>query len=141
GKDMSADLKEVSVSVEFNQEEIEGFIEQLTAGGLKNAMLQVAGYFVPKVEDAKKQLEYMRQNAPLMSFIPIVKIDDGRPTAMIGSLDDDPDGRLHNQLGQTLNFYQPFLVRALARMRERYSPTVDDILDCLFDSPMFTNGR
>ncbi|HET9377525.1 MAG TPA: DUF4209 domain-containing protein [Chthoniobacterales bacterium] len=141
GKDMAADLKEVSVSIELKQEEIEEFIEQLTAGGLKKAVLLVAGYFVPKVEEAKKQLEYIRENAPLMSMIPMVKIDDGRPTAMIGALDDDPDGRLHNQLGQTLNFHQPFLVRALSRLRERYSASVDDILDCLFDSPMFANSR
>jgi hypothetical protein len=77
GKDMSADLKEVSVSVQIDQEEVECFIAQLTAGGLKNAILKVAGYFVPKVEDAKKQLENMRQNAPLMSVIPMVEIDDG----------------------------------------------------------------
>jgi lysyl-tRNA synthetase class 1 len=141
GKDMAADLKEVSVSVELKEEEINAFIEQLTAGGLKNAVLQVAGYFVPKVEEAKKQLEYIRQNAPLMSMIPMVKIGDGRATAMIGALDDDPDGRLHNQLGQTMNFHQPFLVRALARFRERYAPSEDDILDCLFDSPMFANSR
>jgi hypothetical protein len=141
GKNMAADLKEISVSVELKQEEIERFIEQLTAGGLKKAVLLVASYFVPRVEEAKKQLEYIRQNAPLMSMIPIVKIDDGRATAMIGALDDDPNGRLHHQLGQTLNFHQPFLVRALSKLRERYAPSVEEILDCLFDSPMFANSR
>jgi hypothetical protein len=141
GKDIATDLKEVSVSVELKSEEIDAFIEQLTEGGLRHAVLQIAGYFVPKVDEAQKQLEYILQNAPLMSMIPMVKIANGRAIAMIGTLDDDPDGRLHNQLGQTMNFHQPFLVRALGRLRERYSPSLNDILDCLFDSPMFANSR
>jgi hypothetical protein len=74
----------------------------------------------------------MKTDAPLISMIPIVIFEsDGRPTAKIGSVDEDAEGRLHQQLGQTIGFYQPFLTHALEKMKERYAPTVEDTLAVL----------
>ncbi len=72
-------------------------------------------------------------------MIPIVVVkQDGHPTAKIGSLDEDAEGRLHKQLDQTIGFYQPFLIYTLAKLKERYSPTVEQILLFLRLSPLFT---
>ena len=76
-------------------------------------------------------------------MIPVVTVQgDGRPTAKIDSLDEDAEGRLHAQLAQSIGFCQPFLTYTLEKLREKYTPSVDDILDTLCRSPLFIeSGR
>ncbi len=143
GKDIGDDLKQYSVKVDIKPGEIEKFIEQLIGGdNLSAAFGRIADYFIPKVNDARKLLEQLRTDAPLLSIIPISIIaSDGHTTARINSLDEDPDGRLHKQLAETVGFYQPFLAHALAKLRERYAPTTDNVLDFLCQSPLFAGSR
>jgi hypothetical protein len=143
GKNIASDLKTVSVNVEVKPEDVDKLIEHLVGSGdLKTSLGRVAGYFIPKANDVRKLLENLRADAPLQSMIPITMIEhDGFPTAKIGSIDEDADGRLHMQLGRTINFYQPFLEHALTKLREQYTPTVDDILDFLCQSPLFAENR
>jgi hypothetical protein len=143
GKNIGADLKQVSVKVEVKQEELGKFVEQLIGGGdLGAAFGRIAAHFIPKVNDARKLLEQIRTDAPLMSIIPInILASDGHTTAKINSLDEDPDGRLHRQLAETVGFYQPFLAHTLAKLREQYAPTTEDVLDFLCQSPLFAESR
>lgn len=143
GKNIGADLKQYSARVEVKQDDLESLVERLIGGGnLRAAFGRIATYFVPKANEARKLLEQMRTEAPLMSIIPISIIaSDGHTTATIKSLDEDPDGRLHKQLAETVGFYQPFLVRTLAKLRERYAPTTENVLDFLCQSPLFTERR
>jgi len=146
GKNIGTDLKEVSVQVEVTQEEQEAIaklVEKLIGTDDLNAALgRIATYFVPKANDARKLLERIRVDAPLMSIIPISIIaGDGHTTARVGSLDEDPDGRLHKQLAETVGFYQPFLARTLARLKEKYAPTTENVLDFLCQSPLFEQTR
>jgi hypothetical protein len=143
GKNIGADLKHYEAKIEIKTEEIEAFIEQLIGGAdLNAALLRIAWYFIPKVDEARKFLERIRIDAPLMSIIPIsILASDGHTTAKIKSLDEDPDGRLHKQLAETIGFYQPFLARTLDKLRERFAPTTEDVLDFLCQSPLFKENR
>jgi hypothetical protein len=47
--------------------------------------------------------------------------------------------RVHHQLRQTIGFYLPFLEYTLGKLRDRYAPTVDDILGFLCESPLFAD--
>ena len=129
--------------MELKKEDIENLVEHLIGGNELNAALgKIAAYFIPKVDDARKLLEQLRSDAPLMSIIPIsVMARDGHTTAKINSLDDDPDGRLHKQLAETIGFYQPFLAHTLEKLRERYAPAAEKILDFLCQSPLFAESR
>jgi hypothetical protein len=143
GKGVSAGLKTIEVKTEIKQEQVDELVEQLIGGGdLQKALAQVAHYYVPKAEAARKLLEKLKTDAPLLSMIPILMVkEDGRPTAKIGSADEDAEGRLHKQLDQTIGFYQPFLMHTLARLKERYSPTIEQILDFLCLSPLFAKAE
>jgi hypothetical protein len=138
GKSIADDMKQVAVSAEVKREDIDKLIDYLIGGAdLKTSLHRVAGYFIPKAKDAKELLERMKADAPLMSMIPIVMIEgDGRPTAKIGSVDEDAEGRLHRQLGQTIGFYQPFLTHALERLRQKDVPTVENIFGSLVRVPI-----
>jgi hypothetical protein len=141
GKNIASDLKEVSVEVEIKKEEIENAIERLIGSGdLNTSLLNVAQEFIPKVNQARKFLERMRTEAPLLSMFNVGIIEkDGHTSAKIGSLDEDPDGRLHKQLGETIGFYQPFLALTLERLREKYKQSIDDIFKFLHESPLFVD--
>lgn len=143
GKHIDSDLKQVSINVEIKQEDIDNLIEHLLGSGdLQTSLGYIAAYFVPKTNDARQLLDKLKTNAPLMSTIPIAVIEtDGHTRAQIGSIEDDPDGRLHHQLAQTIRFYQPFLVLALDKLKERYGRSVDDIVKFLALSPLFGQSQ
>ena len=140
GKDIASDMKQVSVKVEVTEDDISKLVEHLIGSGdLNTALGRVAEYFIPKVSDGRKLLDQMRTDAPLLSMIPINMLaSDGHTTAKIKSLDEDADGRLHKQLAETIGFYQPFLVHTLAKLRELYAPTTQNVLDFVCESPLFT---
>jgi hypothetical protein len=138
GKGATAELKQIQVKMRINQADLDGLIGRLIGNDLSTALAQVAIYFVPSAEVAKENLEKLRTDAPIASMIPIVVIkEDGHPSAKIGSLEEDPEGRLQKDLNQTIDFYQPFLMHVLSNLRERYSPTVEQVLDFLCSSPLF----
>jgi len=143
GTNISSDLKEVSVTAEVKSEDTERLVEYLIGSGhLHTALGRIADYFIPKANDAKRLLEQMRTDAPFLSIIPInVIASDGHTTAKIGSLEEDGEGRLHKQLAETIGFYQPFLVHSLQKLRERYTPTTEEILEFLCESPLFVESR
>jgi hypothetical protein len=143
GKNIASDLKEYSASVEIKKEDIEKEIERLIGSGdLNTSLVNVAKAFIPRVAQARRFLEQMRTEAPLLSMFNVGIIEkDGHTSAKIGSLDEDPDGRLHRQLGQTIGFYQPFLALTLERLQEKYKPSIDDILKFLHESPLFVDAE
>jgi hypothetical protein len=142
-KDVVSQLKTVSASVPVQQDEVDKLVEQLIGSGDPNVSLAlIAGYFIPKAEDARQLLEKLRTDAPFLSMIPISIVErNGSPTARIGSLDEDAEGHLHRQLGQAIDFYQSFLAYALTKFKERYHPTVDSILGFLCESPLYAESR
>jgi Domain of unknown function (DUF4209) len=143
GAHISEDLKEYSAEVEIEPQKIEDLTDALLAGDeLKTILLRIAEYFVPSADAARTFLETMKNSAPLLSLIPIAVVGgDGRTTARIGSIEDDLEGRLLRQLGQTIGFYQPFLTHVLMQLSLRHHPTVDNILEALYDSPLFIESR
>lgn len=142
GKNIKSDLKTISVEANIKQEDVEKLVEHLLGGNLKTSLATIADYFIPKVDDVRSLLERLRTDAPFLSLVPIKVVETcGSTTAVIGSLDDDFEGRLNQQLGRTIGFYQPFLEYTLIKFRNRYAPTVDVILDFLCESPLFAESR
>lgn len=144
GKDIGSDLKTFAVKVEIKQEDIDKLVAAFIGDGssLEASLGRLASYFIPSANDARQFLDKTRSDTPLLNLIPIRIVDSaGLPTAKIGSLDEDAEGRLQQQLGQSIGFYQPFLVLTLSKLREHYTPSVDDILEFLCKAPLFVNHR
>jgi hypothetical protein len=143
GERISDDLKQFSVKVEVKQKDMDDLVDHLLGSGdVRKSLDRIAAYFIPKADEAQKLVEKIKTDAPLMSMIPITIIEkDGRPTAKIGSIDEDAEGRLYKQLGETISFYQPFLGFVLEKLREKYAPSVEDMLGYLDQSPLFSESR
>ena len=143
GERISDDLKQFSVKVEVKQKEMDDLVHHLLGSGdLRKSLDRIAHYFIPRADEAQKLLEKIKTDAPLISMIPITVIEkNGRPTAKIGSVDEDAEGRLYQQLGETVSFYQPFLVFVFDKLREKYTPSVEHLLSYLDQSPLFAESR
>jgi Domain of unknown function (DUF4209) len=137
GKHIDADLKGVSVTVQIPHEEMEAFLNSMTDGDLPSSLLRVAIYFIPSTEDARAFLKKASEDFPFQARINVVKIDEGQIAALTGSVDEDAEGRLAGQLTQNIRISQLFLGQALLRLRERYKPSVQQLLDFLYASPVF----
>ena len=141
GRNIGSDLKEISTKIEVKKEDIEKLVEYIVGDDLKTAFGRIADYFIPKASRARKLLDQMQIDAPLLSIIPIhVLASDGHTTAKIGALDKDADGRLHKQLADDIGFYQPILTLCLQKTKERYAPTSEKIIEYLCESPLFVEA-
>ena len=126
-RNIGAELKTVEVKTEIKQADVDALVEHLLGSGDLGASLgRVAEYFIPNADRARDFLEKMKTETPFLSMVSTVVVaGDGRPSARIGSLEEDADGRLHGQLAQNIGFYAPFLAHTLDQLRVRYAPSVE----------------
>ena len=143
GKNIAGDMKTISVESELKKEDIDNLVAKLVLpGDLDTSLTRIGVYFMPDVDAVRTLLERLRTDAPFLSMIPVSFVDvEGNPTAMMGALDDDEDGRVYQQLGRSLQFLQPILAYTLKKLREVLHPSVDDLLRFLSQSPLFAGLR
>ena len=143
GKDVKRDMQAIKVPVSISKEELDGFLNALTDGGVEEALGKIVSRFIPRVRKAQEQNQESLRLAPLQALVPIIihQRETGHPEAKIGGVKDDPDGRLIYQLSQNLGLESPFLAAALDKVRDRYTFTPEQLTDLLFASPLFGDER
>ncbi len=141
GKNIAGDMKTISVESELKKEDVDNLVAKLVLpGDLDTSLTRIGVYFMPDVDAARTLLERLRTDAPFLSMIPVSFVDEeGNPTAVMGALDDDEDGRVYQQLGRSLQFLQPILGYTLKKLGEVLHPSVDDLLGFLSKSPLFAS--
>ncbi len=143
GKNIASDMKHYSVEAKTTKQDYDDLVKKLLVKNDLGATLSnIARYFIPSVDRAKKTVEELKTVAPLMSMIPITMVDNtGRALAKIGTDDDGSEGRIFQHLAQTMGFYQPFLSYVIEAIATEFQPTADDILAVLYQSPLFLESR
>lgn len=143
GKNIASNMKEIRVEGDLKKEDLDNLVANLVQpGDLNTSLERIAGYFIPDVDSARTILKRLETDAPLLSMFPVSFVDaDGNPTAAMGALDDDADGRLYEQLGRSMGFYQPILMYTLQKLREALPATADEVLTFLSKSPVFDHLR
>jgi hypothetical protein len=142
GKNVEADLKYYSVSVDITKKDYDDAVAAVrTTGDLAGTLGKIAHQFLPSAAAAKRGVERMKTATPLLSMIPIKVVDrTGRPVATIGT-DEDSEGRLLQELARTIGFFQSFLSYTISAITEEFRPTTDDIIAYLYESPLFLESR
>ncbi|MEO6807298.1 MAG: DUF4209 domain-containing protein [Edaphobacter sp.] len=143
GENIASDMKHYSVEVNIPKKDFDDVVTTLLVkDDLAATLSHVAQYFIPNVDRAKKFVQELKTVAPLLEIIPITVVDHtGRPVAKVGASDDGTEGRLFQQLTQTIGFYQPFLSYVIEAVMAQFKPSVDDILAVLYHSPLFLDSR
>jgi hypothetical protein len=141
GKQAPLSMRKISHEVKLDPQELDNFLTRMTEGGIRKALERIAVHFVESASATRKFLQEMHEKFPVSSMIPSVCIRDDQFAAVVGSLEEDPDGQLYAQMAQSIDIRSQFLAMSLDRLRERYAPKADDIADFVCLSPVVDSDR
>lgn len=143
GRNIGEDLKNYSVEVTIESELLEKRTEALLAGNeLGQKLHRIGLVFTPRTTEVKKSLNLASKNAPLLSRIgQSIVNSDGQTIAHIGPLNKDVERRLQKQTADHIGILQPCLSHALSELKRRDKPTAEQILEVLYECPLFSEKR
>ncbi len=138
GDEAQKSMKLVSTTIKVTAEEMEGWLNALTADSPKLAVGRIAFHLISKPEELRREIEEMAANAPLHAMISITLTDDnGFTAATIGSVKDDMPGRIVNAAANHIGAGAPWLHQALERLKARWGVDADALLELLAQSHLF----
>jgi hypothetical protein len=141
GKQAERNMKALTFGVEVPDSELNRFLDSMTDGGLNKALRRIAFRFVVRRGRARRQLEEIAKDHPLLVRIRRVVMSEHQAIAEVGPIDEDPDGHVALQIAQNIGFECQFLVLCLNKLAERYRPSSEDLVGHLFQSPFFDAER
>ncbi len=112
----------VAIGGEFkiSKDDIETFIGSLITEDLASTFANIANAFLANRRDLEEVVQKTAQAAPLMARIPITIMADDHVAAKIGSVQDDPFGRLLQQANLSFGIQGLWLREALTRAIEAH---------------------
>ncbi len=141
GKNAIGSMKQIVTKIEISKEEMEKILADFTSGDLNSSLEKVAIQLVPQANQVRSGLDAMKKDFPLQALIGVTTIGDGQIISKSGSVKDDPEGRLRLEFSQRISMYTPLLSAAIDKIREKFKPSSEDILNYLYQSPLFDPER
>ena len=142
GKGTKDEMDQLSHKMEFKHEEIEGYLSKIMEGGEDAAAVRIARTFVPNPEAIESQLNEVASGAVLWGMTSHAIIDsEGREIARVGSVQDDPEGRVVLMTSQNMQLESLFLRLALERWFNKFEVTAESLADRVLQSPLFLESR
>jgi hypothetical protein len=141
GKLAEGQLTPIEASVKIKKEDRERYLDAMTVGGLPKAIERFAVNFLQKKDRTLSEIRELEGEFVSQRLMPRKIIDNGHVIAVVGNLQDDPEGRLIHGVAQSLQLRTLWMSWVIDRLRERYSPTVDDVWAVLSLSPVFQEER
>lgn len=138
GDEARQSMKLVSTTINVTAEEMEAWLDELTADSPRQAVGRLAFHLISKPEDLRREIEEIAANAPLHAMISITLTDDsGFTVATIGSVKDDMPGRIVNAAANHIGASSTWLHQALARLKSRWGVDAEALVALLAQSPLF----
>lgn len=138
GKRTDEEMQTMTHEIKVPTEELEKYYAQFLDKSLEEALIRIAVKFVPEPEKIETQVKDLAKEAPLTFLITHSLMDrDGRTIARIGSIEVDLDGHIIYQTSQNLQFESPFLNELFKRTFSQYQPSLEDLMEYLYQSPIF----
>lgn len=142
GPKINEELKPISSSFEIPKEKLDAFINFMVEGEPNFIFHKIIQNFIPKKDEIKERMFELAKTAPL-SYLISTSIQDnrGRVIATIGSLEDDLDGRLINEISQSLSFQAIFVRHIFYKITSEKILNANNFIDFIKDSPVFAESR
>lgn len=142
GPKINEELKPISSSFEIPKDKLDAFINFIVEGDPNLIFHKIIQNFIPKKDEIKERMFELAKTAPL-SYLISTSIQDnrGRVIATIGSLEDDLDGRLINEISQSLSFQAIFVRHIFYKITSEKILNTDNFIDFIKDSPVFAESR
>jgi Domain of unknown function (DUF4209) len=122
----------------ISNDELELYVSEILCGNFEEDILRIISYYIPRREEAKKNLYDSAKEFPIAFLLPRKIIDnEGRFIATIGSLEKDPDGHISQSIGEILNLNSFFLDMVFRGFFEKHKISVELLVEYLYRSPVF----
>ncbi|MBV5123664.1 DUF4209 domain-containing protein [Bacillus halotolerans] len=142
GLEVHKNLQQVTHSIELPEVELDSFIKKFLTDDIDNDLRNLSAYFVPKKERVIDQIHKNSISFPLSFLISKSIIDhNGRKVAEIGSIEEDLNGHIIQQISQNLRIQSFFLNKVIKRLIDHHSLDSEKLLEIIMRSPVFLEER
>lgn len=137
------EMEKRSVTFEIPGDEIRKMLATFEGVTFDTALRRLAIMFYPDVEEFEKRVQngfYDGYIAPHIAQD--VHLDQsGRMTAVVGTIDQDPEGRTLDSIAKSLMYTASLAEMCLERINELHDFNHIAVLDYLYQSPLFSEER
>ncbi|WP_354097957.1 DUF4209 domain-containing protein [Bradyrhizobium sp. S3.2.12] len=116
----AANLQSVEHKIEIPRDDMEQFLNLIVDDDLATTLVRIAREFLLNRAQLEDQVKQTLKEAPLMAHIPATIMANNHVAAKIGSVQDDPFGRLMHQTNFAFQLARPWLAQALRRLFEKH---------------------
>jgi Domain of unknown function (DUF4209) len=114
------EIKPVITEGRISKDDMDKFLQSVVLADLGNTFARIASEFLQIRSEMEKQVGAMMEQAPLMATITHSIMADNHVAAKVGSVTDDPFGRLIQHAAQSMAFDDIWRIRALHRAIENH---------------------
>jgi lysyl-tRNA synthetase, class I len=122
------EMRPIEADVTIKKDDVEKFLSAVIVDDLGSTFVKLAVAFLPKRNDLEDAVKRTAEEAPLMAHISQMVLADDRVTAVIGSVDEDPFGRLLAQAKFTYSLTYVWLLEAFQRLVEKHNVLPEDFV-------------
>lgn len=140
-RESHAEMGQHSAEVRITAEEQKAFLAQIIAAEPSKTFMNLAVQLLMRRKQLDQQVEDQAKGSPLMAAISQSIISDDRVVATVGSVIDDPFGRLIRQACFMLDFSTPWLGWAMMKAIEVHSLTSVEFGIFINRAGLFGDGR
>jgi lysyl-tRNA synthetase class 1 len=115
-----SEMGQIGHEVEISKDDIEKFLDSVVLEDLGQTFVRLAVEFLLKRKELETQVQQTLEEAPLMAHITQTIMADDHVAAIIGSVQDDPFGRLFQQAKFSFSFSALWLHHAMERTMEKH---------------------
>jgi len=119
-------LQSFEHKMEIPRDEMEKFLDLVVVDDLATSLVHIAREFLLKRAELERQVAQTLKDAPLMAHIPASIMGNNLVTAKIGSVAEDPYGRLVHQTNFEFQLGRAFLAQAFRRLFEKHEELVPE---------------
>lgn len=118
-------MKTVGTNIDITREDINKFVAAVVDDDPGSTLALIANSFVASKASLETQMQETAKVAPLQAMMPKKLMQDDHVAATIGSIKDDPIGRLIDQATLHFSIEAPWLMYALESALDRHELTAD----------------
>jgi lysyl-tRNA synthetase class 1 len=137
GHEAEDSMPSLQLSIQIDREELELFVEAMTAGGFDETLRRIAAEYLPRVAELREGLEEEKRRHPLLTLMGTSKLGEGHVESKTGPANQDPEGALMAALSRQIGLRSIFLSQVIDRAREKHCWTAEALVSWFYESPLF----
>ena len=120
-REARAQMAPIVTEVTIPRVDLEEFCAAIVVDDLGSTFMRMAVQFLPNKHVLEEHVRKTMEDAPLMAHMPQSIMADDHVAAKVGSVDDDPHGRLLQQATMDFGFSNIWLEQAFTKMFETHN--------------------